>query len=102
MIRQSRRSFVCGFIIIIVTFAVPASSLSAAPKFLPDITGAYYFVEKPPKAFEDVNWIVLFAVDAKGREVPLNGFVRLKDRYRGRFVNFFLVNPTLRDHILVF
>jgi len=51
MIRQSRRSFVCGFIIIIATFAVPDSSLSAGPKFLPDLTGAYYFVGRADDMF---------------------------------------------------
>ena len=78
------------------------SGLSATAGLTPDITGSYFFVEKPPKAFEDVNWIALFATDAEGRKVPLNGFLRLKETRRGRFVNFFLVKPNLKDHILTF
>lgn len=71
-------------------------------KLTPDITGAYFFVEKPPKAFEDVDWIALFAVDAKGHKVSLSGFLRLKETRNGRFVNFFLVKPSLSGHTLSF
>ena len=102
MMCQSQSSFVRGFVAIAVVLVGLASTLFAASKLSPDITGAYSFEEKPPKVFEDVDWIALFAVDAKGRKVPLNGFIRLKDRYRGRFVNFFLVNPSLKDRTLIF
>ena len=98
---HSQTSLAFGFAII-AALAVANSILSAAPRSLPDITGAYYFVDKPPEAFEDVDWIALFAVDASGRKVPLNGFIRLKDRHRGRFVNFFLTKPTLRGQAITF
>jgi hypothetical protein len=98
---HSQRSFALGFVIIIATLAT-ANSNFAALRSLPDISGAYYFVDKPPNAFEDIDWIALFAVDAKGRKVPINGFIRLKDRHRGRFVNFFLISPTLRGHAITF
>jgi hypothetical protein len=102
MIGQSQSAFACQFVIIVLVLAAFPSIPSAAAKSSPDISGAYYLEEKPSKAFEDVDWIALFAVDAKGRKVPLHGFIRLKDRYRGRFVNFFLVNPSLKDHTLTF
>jgi len=101
---HSQTSFALGFFIIIATLAT-ANSNFAAPRSLPDISGAYYFVDKPPEGFEDVDWIALFAVDAKwqsGRKVPLSGFIRLKERHRGRFVNFLLINPTLRGHAITF
>jgi hypothetical protein len=100
--RHSQISFVWGVAIVVATLTALNSNHSAAARLLPDISGAYYFVEKPPKAFGDVDWIALFSVDASGREVPLNGFIRLKDRYRGRFVNFFLINPSLEGNTLTF
>jgi hypothetical protein len=100
--RHSQMSFVWGFAIVVAALAAPNSNLSAAAGLAPDISGAYYFVEKPPKTFRDVDWIALFSVDASGREVPLNGFIRLKDRYRGRFVNFFFINPSLKGNTLTF
>jgi hypothetical protein len=100
--RHSQMSFVWSFAIIVATLATPNSNLSAAVRLVPDISGAYYFVEKPPQTFGDVDWIGLFSVDASGREVSLNGFIRLKDRYRGKFVNFFLINPSLKGNTLTF
>ena len=102
MMRQSQSPLVCGFVVVAIVSVGFASNLSTAAKSSPDISGAYYFEEKPPKAFENVDWIALFAVDAKGRKVPLNGFIRLKERYRGRLVNFFLVNPSLKGRTLIF
>ena len=99
---QSQVPFALGFVIITATLAAANSIFSAAPGSLPDISGAYYFVDKPPEGFKDVDWIALFAVDASGRKVPLNGFIRLKDRHRGRFVNFLLTNPNLRGHAITF
>jgi hypothetical protein len=96
---HSQISFGFAFI---AALAVFNSILATAPRSPPDITSAYYFVDQPPKGFEDVDWIALFAVDANGRRVPLNGFIRLRDRHRGRFVNFFLTNPTLRGQAISF
>ena len=100
--RHSQISFVWSFAIIVATLAVTNSNLQAAASLRPDITGAYYFVEKPPNAFVDIDWIALLAVDASGNDIPLSGFVRLKNRHRGKFVNFFLINPRLRGSILTF
>ena len=97
---HSQTSLAFGFAII--TALAVTNSILAAPRSLTDITGAYYFVDEPPEAFKDVDWIALFAVDASGHKVPLNGFIRLKDRHRGRFVNFFLTKSTLRGQAISF
>lgn len=102
MVRQSQIRYLSGCASAVLLLVSLSSNLPAATESSADVTGAYYFEAKPPKPFEDVDWIALFAVDAKGRKVPLSGFIRLKDRYRGRLVNFFLVNPSLKDRRLVF
>jgi len=67
-----------------------------------DITGYYFFVGKPPKAFQDVHWLSFAQVDANGHRGPLNGFIRLKTPRNGKFVNFFLIRPKLNGRVITF
>ena len=102
MRHPSHVRFARSCLMIIVALLLPHSAMATSLKSPADITGYYYFVEKTPKGFEDVDWISLAAVDAKGRKAPLNGFLRLKSRFRGKLVNFALVSPVLHNSTLTF
>ncbi len=99
---KSYNSFFCGLSIIVGSLFLAHPTYSAFHNLPADITGYYSFVGKVPRGFENVDWISLATVDANGREAPLNGFLRLKWRYRGRFVNFDLVRPTIEGNTLTF
>jgi hypothetical protein len=101
--RRERHSFFgCRLVIILSSLLLIHPVFSVVAELPPDLTGYYYFVGKAPRGFEDVDWFSLATVETKGREAKLNGFVRLDRRFRGRLVNFDLVNPTLDDHTLTF
>jgi hypothetical protein len=102
MRHQSHVRFAGTFLMIIVALLLPYSAIATSLESPADITGYYYFVERTPKGFEDVDWISLAAVDAKGRKAPLNGFLRLKSRFRGKLVNFALVRLVLYNSTLTF
>ena len=71
-------------------------------KSLPDVSGSYFFIEKPPREFQDIDWISIFTSDGDVRNAAMNGFIRLKHRRKGKFVNYFLLNPSLKGRTFTF
>src|SRR6185295_19710050 len=88
---------------------LPASGAGpAAPKPAPkvDLFGYYYLhEEEAPKGFQDIDHLHLSTIDMKGDEmveVPLHGWIRLKEEGDAPAVDFPLIAPTLKDKALSF
>jgi len=90
--------------VLVTVFAVTVLiyPCAAQAKSLPDISGSYFFIEKPPQEFQDIDWISIFTWDGNGGIAPMNGFIRLKRRHQGRFVNYFLINTSLKGRTFTF
>jgi len=80
----------------------------AAPKPAPkvDLFGYYYLhEEEAPKGFQDIDHLHLSTIDMKGDEmveVPLHGWIRLKEMGSAPSVDFPLIAPALKDKAFSF
>lgn len=89
----------------LAALALPGSATPpAAPKV--DLFGYYYFhEEEAPKGFQDVDHLHLSTIDMKGDEmveVPLHGWIRLKEEGDAPAVDFPLIAPALKDKAFSF
>ena len=80
----------------------------AVPKPAPkvDLFGYYYFHEdEAPKGFQDIDHLHLSTIEMKGEEmveVPLHGWLRLKEEEDAPAEDFPLIAPTLKDRAFSF
>jgi hypothetical protein len=89
---------------------LPLAALVALPAAPPapkvDLFGYYYLhQEEAPKGFQDVEHLYLSTIDMKGEEmveVPLHGWIRLKEKGNAPAVDFPLIAPTLKDKAFSF
>lgn len=89
----------------IVALVLPGPAAPpAAPKV--DLFGYYYFhEEEAPKGFQEIDHLHLSTIDMKGEEmveVPLHGWIRLKEKGNAPGVDFPLIAPTLKDRAFSF